>query len=244
MRIGDIGGLAVVMLAALVNAASIQAAAAPGNVVVTMETGGPLDPLNHRARLYDSGFVYPGRKKSPGNPACRIIAHGDLEALPAREWRVCSGPEPVAECLPLPPEFSAQTDREFTIIVRIRDASSSGKEITDRLEGWKRYVIPPKHAIRRDQERYANEEQEMKGVLDRLQEKLLELHDGNWFHVEFSPKGAERTELRIQYRPVESTFQFGYYGWETPTRTHPSESTLGSHADPHGRAPNDPGDSA
>ncbi len=170
MRIGDIGGLAVVVLTAILSVGPIQAAAAPGNVAVTMETGGPLDPL---------------------------------EMLAVKEWRSGSIANSQALDLSCPGRFHHPTSHEYTIVVHVEEQLRDVPGVPNPLAGSERTFAPPLHAVHRNWWMSGfNTEREAEGVLDSLQQKLMELHEKDWFEVEFSSRELHRTELRIRYTPL------------------------------------------
>jgi hypothetical protein len=201
MRNSDIGWLAAVVLAALVGTAPSQAAAPPAGSLLTLEIGGPLNPL---------------------------------ELLPAREWRSHRAPEKAGVSLHGPAEFSSPPAREFTIVVRIEDYSETTR-FSESLTRSHGLCFPPSHTIRRDWRH--TPEYEAKTVLDRLQEKLMELNQKKWFEVEFSQKEQDRTELRIRYTPYNTrnwcewhespSYDAGpepFYFWPTVLPTEPTRS--------------------
>jgi hypothetical protein len=165
MRIGDIGWLAAVVLAAMASAASVQAAAPPAGVVVTMDPGEPLNPL---------------------------------EMLPVKLGRSSIVPVSAEVTLPYPPGFTSPTARELTIVVRLEEQpNGNGRAITLSDPRQLCFCFPPSHAI------HPESSLDFEGqVLDSLQKKLMELHEKGFFEVEFSPRGDDRTEMRIRYIPV------------------------------------------
>jgi hypothetical protein len=124
-----------------------------------------------------------------------------LELLPAKGWRsgiVTNAPGVQLSC---PEGFTTSTAREFTIVVPM-EQKTYRPGVPDPLLECKWSFSPPLHAIRRDWVRCPDGEQEAMRVLDSLQQKLMELHEKEWFEVDFSAKERDRTEMRIRYSPV------------------------------------------
>ncbi len=141
----------------------------------------------------------------PGNVVVVETKEGPLDpvaALIPQEGGFIKLAHSPAVCSPGLDNLLATTVREFTIVVRIEDRSSTTGFFSDPLAPWFRSPIPPLHAVSRTNLNSFDREQEACTVLDTLQNKLLELHEKGCFEVELLPKGDDHTEMRIRYIPI------------------------------------------
>jgi hypothetical protein len=224
MRNGDIGWLAVVVLAALAGAADIRAAAPPGKptevgdsvrAYVPVDLGPITLPVPESAGTKKLTIAPPVPEYAPvpETPPSKTFVKVDssgplnpLDVLHTNEWVPRLVAKKPGVNLTCPPGFINPSIREFTIVVRLEEQTRSYSEIKDALARRKWSLSPPSHALRRNSALTCGGQQDTKSVLDSLQQKLLELYEKEWFEIEFSPRNSDRTEMRIRYNPVYPTY--------------------------------------
>jgi hypothetical protein len=194
MRIGTIGWLTAIGLA-LVYAAPTQAVAPPV-YAVTMERGGPLNPLDMlpgrewcpRAERKAAEFCLPCPPEfSPPTvrPFPIVVRIEDRTTLPDYF------PGPVSHCL----SVGQLSSHCFHRTIREPDPPldplhQAGGTHALFVNDW----VPGPTQM--DREAKAN------AIMDCLQQKLMELHEKEWSEVEFTPKVGDCTEMHIRYQPV------------------------------------------